>query len=116
MKGSRMWNRPRPAATSRTALTTSVLSVTLVLLLSASWLLVGYLVSGVSPLLVAAERDDLGSVAGQRRLRETFPPQAQARLEVLPEVGHLIHYETPRRAGRNPQPVPGLRRGRRTCS
>ncbi|WP_165590114.1 alpha/beta fold hydrolase [Rothia kristinae] len=54
----------------------------------------------VRTLLVAAERDDLGSVAGQRRLRETFPPQAQARLEVLPEVGHLIHYETPRRAAR----------------
>lgn len=56
MKGSRMWNGTRLVAASRTALTTPILSVTLVLLLSASWLLVGYLVSGVSPLLVAAGR------------------------------------------------------------
>ncbi|HBY43407.1 MAG TPA: hypothetical protein DEH03_06915, partial [Brevundimonas sp.] len=51
-----MWNGTRLVAASRTALTTPILSVTLVLLLSASWLLVGYLVSGVSPLLVAAGR------------------------------------------------------------
>ncbi|MCP3426819.1 alpha/beta hydrolase [Rothia sp. AR01] len=46
-------------------------------------------------LLVAAERDDLGSVEGQRDLAGRFP---DARLEVIPDVGHLIHYETPRRA------------------
>jgi pimeloyl-ACP methyl ester carboxylesterase len=49
----------------------------------------------VPTLLVAAEKDDLGSVPGQERLAETFP---NARLEVIPDVGHLIHYETPRRA------------------
>lgn len=46
-------------------------------------------------LLVAGERDDLGSVAGQERLAGLFD---DARLEVIPQVGHLIHYETPRRA------------------
>lgn len=45
--------------------------------------------------LIAAERDDLGSVPAQRRLAEMFP---DARLDVIPDVGHLIHYETPRRA------------------
>lgn len=46
-------------------------------------------------LLVAAERDDLGSLQGQQELAGLFP---HARLQVIPEVGHLIHYETPRRA------------------
>ncbi|MGK4186940.1 alpha/beta hydrolase [Rothia koreensis] len=49
----------------------------------------------VPTLLVAAEKDDLGSVPGQESLAQTFP---NARLEVIPDVGHLIHYETPRRA------------------
>lgn len=43
-------------------------------------------------LLIAAERDDITPVAAQRRLVELFP---DARLEVIPAVGHLIHYETP---------------------
>jgi pimeloyl-ACP methyl ester carboxylesterase len=46
-------------------------------------------------LLIAAERDDLGSLAGQRMLAGLFP---DARLEVIPAVGHLVHYEAPRRA------------------
>lgn len=47
--------------------------------------------------LIVAERDDLGSVPAQQRLAEKFP---DARLEVIPQVGHLIHYETPRRAAK----------------
>lgn len=47
---------------------------------------------GVPVLLVAAERDDITPVAAQHRLRALF---ADARLEVIPRVGHLIHYETP---------------------
>ena len=43
-------------------------------------------------LLIAGERDDIGSVASQRRLAATIP---DSRLEVIPAVGHLIHYETP---------------------
>jgi pimeloyl-ACP methyl ester carboxylesterase len=43
-------------------------------------------------LLVAAERDDITPVAAQERLRTLFP---DARLTVIPGVGHLIHYETP---------------------
>jgi pimeloyl-ACP methyl ester carboxylesterase len=46
----------------------------------------------VPVLLVAAERDDITPVAAQHRLRALF---ADARLEVIPRVGHLIHYETP---------------------
>ena len=43
-------------------------------------------------LLIAAERDDITSVDDQRTLVTRFP---DARLEVIPDVGHLIHYETP---------------------
>jgi pimeloyl-ACP methyl ester carboxylesterase len=43
-------------------------------------------------LLIAAERDDLGSVAGQQRLAALIP---DAELQVLPGVGHLVHYEAP---------------------
>ena len=46
----------------------------------------------VPTLLVAAERDDVTPLAAQHRLVTLFP---DARLEVIPEVGHLIHYETP---------------------
>jgi pimeloyl-ACP methyl ester carboxylesterase len=46
-------------------------------------------------LLVAAEKDDLGSVAGQRRLATLIPG---AELHFIPDVGHLIHYETPGQA------------------
>ncbi|WP_019482801.1 alpha/beta fold hydrolase [Arthrobacter sp. TB 23] len=48
-------------------------------------------------LLIAAEKDDLGSVAGQRDLAGLI---ADARLEIIPEVGHLVHYETPDEAAR----------------
>lgn len=43
-------------------------------------------------LLIAGELDEVAPVAGQFALLETFP---DARLEVIPDVGHLIHYETP---------------------
>ena len=46
----------------------------------------------VPTLLVAAERDDVTPIDAQRRLVGLFP---DATLEVIPEVGHLIHYETP---------------------
>ncbi|MDQ0575386.1 alpha/beta fold hydrolase [Agromyces albus] len=46
----------------------------------------------VPTLLVAAERDDVTPIAAQHRLATLFP---NATLEVIPEVGHLIHYETP---------------------
>ncbi|MFF2390188.1 alpha/beta fold hydrolase [Agromyces sp. NPDC058104] len=46
----------------------------------------------VPTLLVAAERDDVTPIEAQHRLVGRFP---DATLEVIPEVGHLIHYETP---------------------
>lgn len=46
-------------------------------------------------LLIAAADDDLGSIAGQRRLQAAI---AGSRLEILPDVGHLIHYEKPTEA------------------
>jgi pimeloyl-ACP methyl ester carboxylesterase len=49
----------------------------------------------VPTLLVAAEKDDITPVAAQHRLQGLF---ADARLEVIPSVGHLIHYEVPEAA------------------
>lgn len=46
-------------------------------------------------LLIAAERDDITPLAAQERLVTLFP---DARLRVIPRVGHLIHYEEPARA------------------
>ncbi|MHA7238643.1 alpha/beta fold hydrolase [Arthrobacter sp. TMS1-12-1] len=46
-------------------------------------------------LLVAAEKDDIGSVQSQRELAALIP---SATLEILPAVGHLVHYEKPREA------------------
>ena len=43
-------------------------------------------------LLVAAEKDDITPIAAEYRLQTLFP---QAELVVIPDVGHLIHYETP---------------------
>ena len=43
-------------------------------------------------LLVAGERDEVAPLAGQFALLDAFP---DARLDVIPGVGHLIHYETP---------------------
>ncbi|HWH98017.1 MAG TPA: alpha/beta hydrolase [Pseudolysinimonas sp.] len=46
-------------------------------------------------LLVAGERDEVAPLAGQFELLDAFP---DARLDVIPGVGHLIHYETPEAA------------------
>lgn len=46
-------------------------------------------------LLIAAEQDDLGSPEAQRRLCGLFPAAARARLEMIPQAGHLLHYEAP---------------------
>lgn len=46
-------------------------------------------------LLIAAEDDDLGSVAGQKQLAKSI---RLSRLEILTGVGHLIHYEKPAEA------------------
>ncbi|MET1052033.1 MAG: alpha/beta hydrolase [Mycetocola sp.] len=43
-------------------------------------------------LLIAADRDDITPVDAQHRLVAAFP---DATLEILPGVGHLIHYEVP---------------------
>jgi pimeloyl-ACP methyl ester carboxylesterase len=48
-------------------------------------------------LLVAAEKDDITPLSAQHRLQTVFP---DARLVVIPGVGHLIHYETPAEAAR----------------
>lgn len=46
-------------------------------------------------LLIAAEKDDITPVAAQHRLQTLFP---DATLHVIPDVGHLIHYEVPAQA------------------
>ncbi|MFB2599880.1 alpha/beta fold hydrolase [Herbiconiux sp. P17] len=43
-------------------------------------------------LLIAADKDDITPLAAQHRLRDSM---ADARLVVLDDVGHLIHYERP---------------------
>jgi pimeloyl-ACP methyl ester carboxylesterase len=43
-------------------------------------------------LLIGAERDPITTVAAQRRLVQLFP---DARLVLIPGVGHLVHYEKP---------------------
>ena len=43
-------------------------------------------------LLVAAQRDDITPIEAERRLATMFP---DADLVEIPDVGHLIHYETP---------------------
>ena len=48
-------------------------------------------------LLVAAEKDDITPIAAERHLQTLFP---DAELVEIPDVGHLIHYETPERAAR----------------
>ena len=48
-------------------------------------------------LLIAGAGDPLGTVASQTALEALFP---NARLVMIPQVGHLIHYETPRAAAR----------------
>ncbi|MCP2030942.1 pimeloyl-ACP methyl ester carboxylesterase [Okibacterium sp. HSC-33S16] len=46
-------------------------------------------------LLIAADRDDITPVSAQHALVDLFP---DATLEVLSDVGHLIHYELPAQA------------------
>ena len=46
-------------------------------------------------LLIAADRDDITPLAAQHRLQSLFP---NATLRVIGNVGHLIHYETPKPA------------------
>ncbi len=46
-------------------------------------------------LLIAAEKDDITPIEAQRHLQTLFP---RAELVEIPDVGHLIHYETPRQA------------------
>ncbi|HEV7848298.1 MAG TPA: alpha/beta hydrolase [Mycetocola sp.] len=46
-------------------------------------------------LLIAADQDDITPIAAQRSLVDLFPA---ATLEILPGVGHLIHYEVPGQA------------------
>ncbi|TFD02393.1 alpha/beta hydrolase [Cryobacterium sandaracinum] len=46
-------------------------------------------------LLIAAEKDDITPVAAQYRLQKLF---FDATLQVIPDVGHLIHYEVPAQA------------------
>jgi pimeloyl-ACP methyl ester carboxylesterase len=46
-------------------------------------------------LLIAAEKDDITPVSAQYRLQSLFPDAA---LSVIPDVGHLIHYEVPAQA------------------
>ncbi|MGF6832015.1 pimeloyl-ACP methyl ester carboxylesterase [Paenarthrobacter sp. TE4293] len=43
-------------------------------------------------LLVAGEKDEIATLPNQYKLMKRLP---DARLEVIPGVGHLIHYETP---------------------
>lgn len=47
-------------------------------------------------LLVVGEQDELGSIKAQRALERAFP---RGVMKVIPEVGHLIHYEKAPEAG-----------------
>ncbi|MFZ3454779.1 alpha/beta fold hydrolase [Arthrobacter sp. 7Tela_A1] len=47
---------------------------------------------GMPVLLIAADRDDLGSIPAQQRLASMIP---DAELEIIEGVGHLVHYEAP---------------------
>lgn len=47
-------------------------------------------------LLIAGARDDIATPAAQRALADRIP---SAELQMIPGVGHLIHYETPELAG-----------------
>lgn len=46
----------------------------------------------VPTLLIAAQKDDITPIEAERHLATLFP---DARLVEIPDVGHLIHYETP---------------------
>tara|TARA_B100000678_G_scaffold60690_1_gene49092 strand:+ start:742 stop:1623 length:882 start_codon:yes stop_codon:yes gene_type:complete len=49
----------------------------------------------VPTLLIAADRDDITPIEAERLLAATF---AESTLVEIPDVGHLIHYETPQAA------------------
>lgn len=51
----------------------------------------------VPTLLIAAQKDDITPIAAERHLQTLF---ADAQLVEIPDVGHLIHYETPQTAAR----------------
>ncbi|MAP64847.1 MAG: alpha/beta hydrolase [Microbacterium sp.] len=51
----------------------------------------------VPTLLIAADRDDITPIEAERVLATMF---TQASLVEIPDVGHLIHYETPQAAAR----------------
>ncbi|MFJ6416151.1 alpha/beta fold hydrolase [Paeniglutamicibacter sp. NPDC091659] len=73
-------------------------------------------------LLVVGEQDELGSIPGQKALARAFP---RGVMRVIPEVGHLIHYEKAPEAGALidsflgsehpyvPKPVPRILHGAR---
>ncbi|MEP6482257.1 MAG: alpha/beta hydrolase [Rhodoglobus sp.] len=46
-------------------------------------------------LLIGADNDPITTIAAQQKLVTLFP---DARLEIIPGVGHLVHYEKPREA------------------
>ncbi|ROS73727.1 pimeloyl-ACP methyl ester carboxylesterase [Curtobacterium sp. PhB130] len=69
----------------------------------------------VPVLMIAAERDDITAVPEQRALADRL---RNAELVVIPDVGHLVHYETPAAAAeatlrRMADPVPKPARGAR---
>lgn len=55
--------------------------------------------------LIAAEHDDITTLDDVRRLQALLP---DATMAVIPVVGHLIHYETPREAAEQIAAVAGL--------
>jgi len=55
--------------------------------------------------LVAAEHDDITTLDAVRRLQALLP---DATIAVIPVVGHLVHYETPREAAEEIAAVTGV--------
>jgi pimeloyl-ACP methyl ester carboxylesterase len=55
--------------------------------------------------LVAAEHDDITFVKDVEALQRMLPGST---LTVIPEVGHLVHYETPEAAAREIARVAGV--------
>lgn len=49
----------------------------------------------VPTLMIVAEKDDLGTLTTQQQM---FEKLCCGMIEIIPDVGHLIHYETPRKA------------------
>ena len=79
-------------------LTEAVYAIALTLWIGGLWA-IGYIVAPTlfytladRTLLVAAEKDDITPIAAEYRLQTLFP---QAELVVIPDVGHLIHYDAP---------------------